>query len=460
MDYLSNVANFRKAIFEKIEKRDSNEFWLKASLKDIKKLLLIQSAPRSGSSLLFFILSKASKICSLSGECAPFYKLNGLSSDVFSSDRIPQELAQKTDNYSDISRDFLSDFSFKGRDCGIINDQSALQRYIDDLALRFAMQWPQIRFSYDIFNRLALEAFRVYSKSFKKFLETEFYLELFKALRTAYPQINPYYYDIPQEAVKKKFPVLRVPLGPPNKIVMIEEPPFILLSPRRKLKREDVFEKIFLLKSSVNSYRMEYIRALFPNAQMKLIYLTRNPLASVNGLYDGWLYNRGFFSHNLKTFFKNNRLGIKSLKIVNYSDRNEWGKWWWNYDLPEGWQDYTKSRLEEVCAFQWISSQRVILQDYKHRKFRFRQFKYEDLIKGPDSLKEELEKMLEFIGLSRDTVKELHLERLPPIQATATPAPRRWKKRKSILLPMLKDSRISELCMMLGYDREKAEAWL
>ena len=74
--------------------------------------------------------------------------------------------------------------------------------------------------------------------------------------------------------------------------------------------------------------------------------------------------------------------------------------------------------------------------------------------------KEELEKMLEFIGLPRDTIKELDLERLPPIQATATPAPCRWKKRKSILLPILKDSRISELCMTLGYDREKAETWL
>lgn len=458
LERINKLVDFRKGIFDKIAGRNSHQIWLKASLKDVEKIVLILSSPRSGSSLLFTILRKSPQIYSLSGESTPFFKLNGLSSDFLHSDSIPDELIGLVDNDFDISRDFLSDFSIIDNQDDIIDNGDLLNQYIDDLILRFSIQWPTVDFSYPVFKKLAIQAFDVYWKTHKRFCKEEFYLELLVSLRNKYSNINPYYYDISEDRVKEKFPDIEVPSGPPNNVLMIEEPPFILLSPAKKVNKKDLCEKTLILKAPVNCYRMNYIEKIFPNADIRIIYLTRNPAASINGLYDGWLH-RGFFSHNLGNLFRCNRIGLDRLKIAGYSDKYEWGKWWWNYDLPPGWQDYAEKRLEEICAFQWYSANKTITEYINYSKNKFCRAKYENIVRGVKSRTKEIRKIIDFLDIGHNIIEELHLDRLPVVQVTHPPQIYRWKKRKDMILPLLNDSKISKLCSELGYDKENTETW-
>lgn len=457
--YLAKVNNFRESIFDQIARERSNQIWLTSSLKDIKRVVLINSAPRSGSSLLFALLRKIPGIYSLSGESVPFYKLHGLLSDSFSSDRIPNECADRISSDIQFSRDFLSDLSFTNKQNRIMHDKESLERYIEDLILRFSLQWPQISFSDKLFRKIALRAFAIYSKNYQEFYPEAFYLELLENLRSEHPSINPYYYDLSQEAVREKFPDLGVPLGPPNDILTIEEPPFILLSPGRKVRGKDLSERALLLKSTGDCYRMNYIKKIFSSATIMVIHLIRNPAASINGLYDGWLH-RGFFSHNLKDLFAADNKKFKGLAIPGYSDRFAWGEWWWNYDLPSGWQDYCRRKLEEVCAFQWYSAQKAIVEYKKRETIPFCQVQYENLVKNRDLRSIEIRKILDFIGLNTNTAEVLGADPLPVVQATQPPQHYRWKQKRDKILPVLDNCHMNDMCRELGYDQGNIEQWV
>lgn len=457
---LNNAINFRKIIFDKIAQKDPDQACFTNSLSDVKKALIIDAAPRSGSSLLFAILKKIPGFYSLSGESTPFYRLNATSFERFDCDEIPAGFKISGPQRVGLSRDLLNDSSVAVCEIDIFGDNRLLERYIDELALRFSMQWPQVNFSYDVFISLASRAFDLHKEKHRKFSKEEFYLELLWLLNKEYKDINPYYYDIPAELIAQKFPLLKAPLAPPNVFLMIEEPPFILLSPGKKADRNDLKTKTLLLKSSVDSYRMPFIEALMPNAEIKIIYLTRNPASSINGLYDGWLY-RGFFSHNLKYFFDENKdsLGLDSLKISGYSDIFEWGKWWWKYDLPCGWQSYAQSKLEEVCAFQWHSANLSIRRYLDKSKKQYCRITYEDIISGLEKREAAIEKIMEFVGIEDNVKGQLELNNLSVVQATEAPSCGRWKKRKGLLLPVINTPKISEMAGLLGYDKNNIEEW-
>ncbi len=455
---VNRVVEYRRGVFDELEEKRPNSIWLKVSLRNIKKVVIINSSSRSGSSLLYSILKKIPGMYSLSAEGVPFYKLNGLSLGSFSSDEITQDTIIQADAFSDLSRDFLSDISMPCRQDRILENGALLEEYIDDLALRFPLQWPQISFSYEQFKNLAFKALESYKNRHKDFCKEEFYLELFSFLRKEYKEINPYYYDIPSRMVKERFPELEIPSGPPNNILTIEEPPFIVLEPGIKASETDFFQKTLILKSSVDSYRMEFLESFFPEAEIKIIYLVRNPLGCINGLCDGWLH-RGFFSYNLRFSLSQGIALPKMLKICGYSEQNEWGKWWWNYDLPPGWQDYIENPLEEVCAFQWYSSNKAIQKYLGNQTKRHCFIRYENIIKGLGARRQEIEKIVDFVGASTDCIGQLELDRLPVIQATDQPRPFRWKKRQDQLLPLLEKSQIREMSAQLGYDKIKTGEW-
>jgi hypothetical protein len=453
--YINKVVDFRKNIFDILAARDPGQLWLKASTKDVKRIIVIAAASRSGSSLLFSILKNIPCVYSLSGESVPFYKLNGFSCDYSLSDEVSKEMLARDQKLSDLSRDFLSNFSFASEKKELIKEKNILEQYIDDLALRFSLQWPTVNFSYDLFTRLARQAYEIYTKERSLFCVEEFYLELILTLKREYADINPYYYDIATDLVKKKFPALEVPVGPANNILAIEEAPFILLSPCKKPQKEDLFSKTLLLKSSADCYRLPFLNTIFPNAEIRIIYLTRNPFGSINGLYDGWLH-RGFFSHNLSGILKNSK---DELGISGYSDHHEWGKWWWNYDLPLGWQDYKHKKLEEVCAFQWYSAngevQRYLRKDMKE----YCLVRYENIISNSALRAAEINKILNFIGLNAEAVKYLDLDKLPIVQVTEPPEPYRWKKRDKMLRPFLDNPKISGMSTELGYSKDNIKEW-
>lgn len=456
--YIKKVSKFREEVFDRAVARHEGGVWLKASLEDVRRLVVIASAPRSGSSLLFAAMRMFPEVYALSGEEVPFYKLNGLSSDAFPSDEIPSVVKPSWKGGKAFSRDILGDLSFDADPADILKDPLQREQYTDDLVLRFSMQWPAIDFSYDGFKRLTDNALSAHLAGRKGFDKEVFHLELIKALRTVYNGIDPYYYDIPEDMVRAAFPGLARPSNPPNDVLMIEEPPFILLKPARKATEHDLTSKTLVLKSTVNSYKMDFIRELFPNALISVIYLTRNPGASINGLYDGWLH-RGFFSHNLRAF-SDPCFNFRGLGIKGYSDIREYGKWWWKYDLPPGWREYSGKRLEEVCAFQWRASNAAILKHLADRRPGCLRLKCEDIIRNPESRLVALKTVEGFLGFESGSASRAVIGGFSVVQATEPPERFRWMKKKDMLMPALEDAAVAGLASELGYSGERHDNWL
>jgi len=454
---IKQIKAFRGSLFEKVAEKNKNVIWNQATLAEVKKIIIILSASRSGSSLMFSTLREIPELYSLSGESSPYFKVHGFYSDTALSDYVSPAALDDDLARAAVSRDFLSDFSVPENADAVLYEKEVLEEYVRDLLLRFPLQWPQLSFSLEGLESTIRKAFEKYKKSCTSFVTEDFYLELLLFLRSQYKEINPYYYDISEYKIRKKFPQVAISNSPPCEILSIEEPPFILLSPRKKVQAQDLAEKVLLLKTPADCYRLPFIAALFPNAMIKYIYLTRNPAASINGLYDGWQH-RGFFSYNLKLATSSSER--EALQIIGYSDLYEWGKWWWKYDLPPNWQHYVNHSLERVCAFQWKSAHKHIQEHIKQGKKPVLFVSYEDFIKSYNSRCSILEAICAFIEIDVATLNNVELQTLPLVQVTRAPKRYRWKKRAQQLLPVLKDPEMGKICSFLGYNFEEKGNWI
>jgi len=428
------------------------------SLRDVKRVVIINSSSRSGSSLLFALLSKLPQVYSLSGEAAPFYRLNTLLQDfsLFESDKIPDALLDTAVDFEGLSKDFFSDLSCEQE--VVRTKEIDKARYADQIMLRLALQWTDTDFDRSRLKACIDEAFDSYAAGRSAFDTEDFFLVLLGKVAAVYPQVNPFYYDISTEKVSLRFPFSDVASGPPNAWFNVEEPPFIILPPRPAVTPSDLAGKVLLLKSTVDCYRMNLIEKVFPDADIRIIHLVRNPAATANGIYDGWLH-RGFFSHNMQPYFEGNG-DIRELSIRGYSDRYPFGTTWWNFDLPEGWQEFARRDLVDVCAFQWYSANSEILKYLSEGRRKFCTVRFEDVIRDVPSRVHEFEKMLDFIGVPANEAEALQLEDLPVVQATLPPQLYRWKKRAAIIARVLEDKRIIDTAAGLGYLRENMDEWL
>jgi hypothetical protein len=451
---IHSIRSFRRDILEK--RRDSE--LSRHSLKDMRRVVIINSSSRSGSSLLYALLGKLPHVISLTGEAAPFYKLN-TALDEFNphlSDRLPSEMLDAVIDQQGLSQDFMSDLYL----AEIMTDirQIDAETYIDDLMLRFSLQWTNLELEHDILRNCIVQAFERYSATTRVFCTEDFYLELLEGLCSIWPQINPFYYDIGTDKVALRFPFIDIPIGPPASGFTIEEPPFILLPPCRRPAPADLIDKVLLLKSTVDCYRMNLVERLFPQAEISIIHLVRNPAATINGIFDGW-HHRGFFSHNLATRF-DERSDQITLRIKGYSDLYPFGATWWNFDLPVGWEGFANRELVEVCAFQWHSANSEILNNLAAGGKRSCTVQFEDIIRSIGSRRDVFCRMLDFMGVPEEQTELLQLDDLPVVQSTLPPQLYRWKKRQDIISRLLDNPKVVAMAETLGYYRESMGEWL
>jgi hypothetical protein len=110
-------------------------------------------------------------------------------------------------------------------------------------------------------------------------------------------------------------------------------------------------------KTPANSLRIPFVARLFPDA--RIVFVVRRPEDTINSLMEGWKY------------WSNTGSG-------------PWVFGNWHYLVPPGWRDWTGRPLAEICAFQWVESNRTALEDLEaYCPGRYLLVRYEDTIAEP-----------------------------------------------------------------------------
>jgi Sulfotransferase family len=405
----------------------------------VRELVLIGSSSRGGSSMIAELLRRSSALLHLRAEFNPFLRLAGLGfpDSGAGSDRLDETHVRTAD--PQLRRLLDEELAL---DAGNLTEDVDTERFLLDAAWRFTVQWPEYDFELDAWLGIARRAL-VELRAARGWGPRElpdvnlFHMRLLDALAEGGIRVSAAYYDLPGAP----------PPGPghhgaPGE-VLVEEPPFVLTRGWQPASELDVRTKPLVIKTPSNAYRLGFLRALFPNARIRMVHLTRNPAAAINGLYDGWLH-KGFHAHRVP----------EPLAIAGYATQVPDDRWWWKFDLPPGWRDYTNASLPQVCAFQWRSCHRAILDDLAVGGFDYLRLRFEDFIASPHSRADAAMRLCQWLGIPFDGVlRRAARQGIDPVVATAQPAPRRWLSRANIIRASLTDEDRA-VAEELGYANE------
>lgn len=404
---------------------------------DIENVLVINSASRSGSSLLYHLISGHPDVISLNGENSVFEKLHGICP--VTSERESDLSAAKTDSAA-LARaacDIL-------RDAGVLSRNGApfpSQNLLADSVQRLILQHAEKDFDPAAVHRICSDALNSAAPA-KEFNRFEYWRRVMTEVDKRVFGIRPEDYDMGIASAGA------AGAPPPFSEICLEEPPFVVPRPRIFPARAELRGKSLLLKSSSDCYRMGLVKKMFPRARFKFVLLYRNPAAAVNGLLEGWL-SGGFHSRNTA--------GIKDLDIKGYSlGDSEWTRKWWKFDLPPGWAGYAGKPLEEVCAFQWLSANEHILSDTENGVIAEKiAVNYESLL-NREKRQAALGGILDFAGLRRGFQA---FGTVPSVMSVTAPGAGKWKKRREAIEAVISCERIKNTAGRLGYDFKDREQW-
>lgn len=189
-------------------------------------------------------------------------------------------------------------------------------------------------------------------------------------------------------------------------------------------------------KNPRHCFRVPFINKLFPDC--KFIFLRRDGRSNISSLIEGWKRPTEYTRIPRPTV----PLNIKGDKYNK-----------WRYVLPPEWEKYIGKTLEEVCAFQWVSSNKAALESLKIipeiRKFSL---SYEELTKDTPST---LKKICDFIEIPYSKGIKRFAEKPPVVSTSKSDKPRidKWKKNEELLkniYPM-----IEPMMNELGYQLDK-----
>jgi hypothetical protein len=413
----------------------------------VRDLVVVASSSRGGSSLLAELLRRSTSLLSLRGELSPFLALRGLSfprsgagSDALSEDDVDDAALTAA-----LEEDLAGDC---GSPTDVLDTDEDIWTYASALTCRLTLQWPTVPFEIEHVHACVRDTLSALQRTMGwprgRFQDAGgFHAAFLSRLVKRYPAVNPFYYDIDRGLLEVAGVTARPRLGPPSPY-LVEEPPFIAITPWKLASAEALASRPLVIKTPSNVYRLDYLRKFFPNAKLRVVHLTRNAAASINGLYEGWRYG-GFFSHALP----------ERLDIRGYSDQfPEWGTCWWKFDLPPGWRDHIAEPLERVCMWQWQSAHRAImsyLEQHRMGPDHVKVVHFEDVV-STETRAETLGGLMEWLTGKRQDFHSESRSRLPVVMATYPPQPARWRKRGDMIGPLLEQREVREMMSRLGYD--------
>ncbi len=191
----------------------------------------------------------------------------------------------------------------------------------------------------------------------------------------------------------------------------------------------------YLDKFPRNCLRVEYLNALYPDAQF--VYIVRDGRPAVSSMMTAWKTEGRFGAGTTMPV---------PLSVDGYGGRN------WKLLVPPGWREFARGRtLAEVCAFQWVGANQAVLAARTGvEPDRWLDVRYEDLVADPSAV---ARRLLAGLGLPGDEVLEWAANLGSHVSRTAITAPRpdKWRDEHPAeiesVLPML-----AETMHRLGYD--------
>ena len=170
-------------------------------------------------------------------------------------------------------------------------------------------------------------------------------------------------------------------------------------------------------KTPKNCFRVSFIDQLFDNC--KFVFLKRDGRSNINSLMEGWKASG--------RYIRGQAVNIP-LNIKGYSENN--GKHW-KYVLPPGWEGYTNKSLEEVCAFQWVSSNRAAIDGLKQiEDSRKITITYENL--SEDTYRT-VERVCNFIKVPFSENLRKISEKPPHVNYVTKPKKDKWKRNIDLI---------------------------
>lgn len=194
-------------------------------------------------------------------------------------------------------------------------------------------------------------------------------------------------------------------------------------------------------KTCINTMRVGYLHALFPKA--RFVFIQRDGRDNVSSMMDGWRLGRTDGGFGLEKF-----LGPSPDPVaINGGEFREW-----HFFLPPGWRDYNQASLEEVCAFQWVSMNRLALDAARLLPAdQWLQVRYEDIFERPVEMFREV---FEHLGVPfSDDMKSYcaSLVARPTSVVKGKPARQKWKDNNPEAIERILPT-IAPLMRELGYD--------
>ncbi len=192
-------------------------------------------------------------------------------------------------------------------------------------------------------------------------------------------------------------------------------------------------------KTCINVMRIPYLHALFPQA--RFVFIHRDGRDNVSSMIDGWHMGRTDGRFELSY-----TLGPCPEKVaIEHGRFKEWA-----FFIPPGWRDYNQASLAEVCAFQWVSANRLAL-DAKAAipPQQWVQLRYEDIFERPVEMFRDAFKRL---GIPFTADLESRCAHLQPTSVVkGTPKRQKWREHNpgaiESILPVIRP-----LMLELGYE--------
>lgn len=191
-------------------------------------------------------------------------------------------------------------------------------------------------------------------------------------------------------------------------------------------------------KTCINTMRVGYLHRLFPHA--RFVFIHRDGRDNVSSMMDGWRYGRTDGGFGLEKFFGPSPVPV----AINGGEFREW-----HFFLPPGWRAYNQASLEEVCAFQWMSANRLALEGKASvPEAQWIQVRYEDLFERPVEMFREI---FERLALPfNDAMRERCANLQPTSIVKGAPKKEKWKERNAQAIERILPA-IAPMMHRLGY---------